>query len=149
MTASRGDTEAIIIRRRIAASRDEVFDAWTDATGMQLWMCPGNIVSAVVRLDARVGGSLRVVMQSPTGTYEHWGEFTTIDRPRKLAFTWCAKATDFVPTLVTVELFEAPNGHCDLVLKHEKFPRPDARDEYRGGWGQIVTRLEAFLRARR
>jgi uncharacterized protein YndB with AHSA1/START domain len=145
MTASPDETEAIIIRRRIAATRDEVFDAWTDADGMRLWMCPGNIVSAVVHLDVRVGGALRVIMQGPTGTYEHWGEFTTIDRPFKLAFTWCAKATGSVPTLVTVELFETPNGHCDLVLKHEKFPGPDAREEYRGGWGQIVTRLEAFL----
>jgi uncharacterized protein YndB with AHSA1/START domain len=149
MTASPEEPEAVIIRRRIAASRDEVFDAWTDAEGMRLWMCPGDIVSTVVHLDARVGGALRVVMQGATGTSEHWGEFTTVDRPVKLAFTWCAKATDFVPTLVTVELFEAANGQCDLVLKHEKFLRPDAREQYRGGWGQIVTRLEAFLRAPR
>jgi uncharacterized protein YndB with AHSA1/START domain len=148
MTALPGDGEAIVIRRRIAASRHEVFDAWTDATGMRLWMCPGDIISAVVDLDARVGGSLRVVMQGPAGTYEHWGEFTTIDRPRKLAFTWRAKATDFAPTLVTVELFEAPNGHCDLVLTHEKFPRPDAGDQYRGGWEQIITRLDSFVRQR-
>jgi len=149
MTASQEETDAIIIRRRIAASREEVFEAWTDAAGMQLWMCPGDIVSADVHLDARVGGSLRVVMNSPTGTHEHWGVFTAIDRPSKLAFTWYAKATDFQPTLVTVELFEAPHGHCDLVLKHEKVPRPDASEQYRGGWGQIVARLESFLRGRR
>jgi uncharacterized protein YndB with AHSA1/START domain len=149
MTASPDETDAIVIRRHIAASRDDVFDAWTDAEGMQQWMCPGNIVSTVVRLDARVGGALRVIMQSRTGTYEHWGEFTIVDRPSKLAFTWCAKATDFVPTLVTVELFESADGHCDLVLKHEKFPQPDASEPYRGGWGQIVARLEAFLHARR
>ena len=149
MTESSGDAEAIVIRRRIAATRDEVFDAWTDATGMQSWMCPGDIISADIQLDPRVGGSLRVVMRSASGAFEHWGEFTTIDRPSKLAFTWCAKATDFVPTLVTVEFFEAPNGHCDLVLKHERFPRPDAREQYRGGWGQIVTHLESFLVGRR
>ena len=149
MTAPPGDAETIVVRRRIAASREEVFDAWTDATGMQLWMCPDDIVSAVVHLDVRVGGSLRVVMHGATGAYEHWGEFTTIDRPRKLAFTWCARATDFVSTLVTVELFEAPDGHCDLVLTHEKFRRPDASEQYRGGWSQIITRLESFLRHRR
>ena len=149
MTAPPEDDEALVIRRRIAASRDEVFDAWTDATGMRQWMCPGDIVSALVHVDARVGGAFRVVMHGPTGAYEHWGEFTTIDRPSRLAFTWCAKATDFAPTLVTLELFEAPHGHCDLVLRHERFPRPDARDQYRGGWGQIVTRLESFLRAPR
>jgi uncharacterized protein YndB with AHSA1/START domain len=149
MTESPEDSEAIIIRRHIAASREEVFDAWTDAKGMRSWMCPGNIISADVQLDARVGGALRVIMHSPIGTHEHWGEFTTVDRPSKLAFTWCAKATDGVPTLVTVELSEAPDGCCDLVLRHDKFPRPDARDQYRGGWGQIVARLEAFLQTQR
>ncbi len=148
MSASPEQPEAIVIRRRIAASRDEVFDAWTNADGMRLWMCPGDIVSTVVHLDARVGGALRVVMRSPAGTHEHWGEFTTVDRPSKLAFTWCAKATDFMPTLVTVELFEAENGHCDLVLKHEKLARPDAHEQYRSGWEQIVSRLDAFLQAR-
>jgi uncharacterized protein YndB with AHSA1/START domain len=147
MTAPPDDTAAVVIRRRIAASREEVFDAWTDPDGMQAWMCPGDIASAVVHLDARVGGALRVVMRSPTGTFEHWGEFTTLDRPVKLAFTWCAKATGLMPTLVTIEFFEAEDGHCDVVLTHEKFPRPDARDQYRGGWGQILARLEVFLRA--
>jgi uncharacterized protein YndB with AHSA1/START domain len=149
MTAPPEESDAFIIRRRIAASRDEVFDAWTSADGMRQWMCPGDIVAAVVHLDARVGGALRVIMHGPSGTYEHWGEFTTVDRPTRLAFTWCAAATGFVPTLVTVELFEAADGHCDLVLKHEKFPRPEAREPYRGGWEQIVARLEAFLQARR
>ena len=139
------ETETIVIRRRIAASRDEVFDAWTDPAGMQSWMCPGDIVSAAVDLDPRVGGALRVVMRSATGVYEHWGEFTVVDRPAKLAFTWCAKNTDFVPTLVTVELFVAPNGHCDLVLTHERLQRRDAKEQYRGGWGQIVARLDSFL----
>ena len=64
MTGSSGDAEAIVIRRRIAASRDDVFDAWTDATGMRLWMCPGDIVSADVHLEVardtrwRNGGGL-------------------------------------------------------------------------------------------
>jgi uncharacterized protein YndB with AHSA1/START domain len=149
MTSSPEESEAIVIRRRIAARREEVFDAWTDAKGMQLWMCPGDIVSAVVHLDARVGGALRVTMQGPTGTYEHSGEFTTVDRPSRLAFTWRAKATDSVPTLVTVEFFEATDGHCDLVLTHEKFPRLGAREQYRGGWAQIIIRLETFLQAQR
>jgi len=145
---SPGDAETIVVRKRIAATRDEVFRAWTDVEGMRAWMCPGDIVSAVVQLDPRVGGTLRVVMHSATHVFEHWGEFTVVEPPAKLAFTWCAKATDFHPTLVTVELFETEDGHCDLVLTHEGFPRPDARDGYRGGWEQIVSRLGTFLRHR-
>ena len=139
------DGEALVVRKRIAATRDEVFKAWTEADAMGVWMCPGDIVSAVVELDPRVGGALRIVMRSATDAFEHWGEFLTVEAPSKLAFTWCAKATDFRPTLVTVELFDTADGQCDLVLTHERFPRRDARDRYRDGWPQIVARLDAFL----
>jgi len=144
-----GPGEAIVIRRRIPASRDAVFHAWTDGDGMKAWMCPGDIVSADVQLDPRVGGALRILMHGPNGSYEHWGEFTTVERPSRLVFTWCAKATDFLPTLVTVEFFEAADDQCDLLLTHERFPRPESRDQYRGGWAQIVAGLENFLRDRR
>ena len=148
MTTRPNEEGAVVIRRRIAATRDEVFDAWIDAEGMASWMCPGSITSAVVQLDPRVGGALRVVMHGPDGAFEHWGEFTAVVRPSKLAFTWYAKATDFLPTLVTVELFDADNGHCDLVLTHERIVRPDSREQYRGGWTHVVTRLDEFLRNR-
>ena len=143
-----GEGEAIVIRRRIPASRQEVFHAWTDGDGMKAWMCPGDIASADVQLDPRVGGGLRVLMHGPNGSYEHWGEFIAVERSSKLAFTWCAKVTDFLPTLVTVEFLDAPDDQCDLVLTHERLPRSEARDQYRGGWVQIVTRLESFLRDR-
>jgi len=122
-----------------------VFTAWTDAEGMRMWMCPGDVVSTIVQLDPRVGVSVRIVMRGPTGTFEHWGEFTAVDKPSKLAFTWHAKATGFQLTLVTVEFFETPDGHCDLVLTHERFGDSETRDQYRGGWGQILARLDAFL----
>jgi uncharacterized protein YndB with AHSA1/START domain len=143
------EEEAIVIRRRIAATREEVFDAWTDAEGMRSWMCPGDIASSDIQLDLRVGGALRVVMHGPAGTSEHWGEFTVLDRPLTLAFTWHAVASEFLPTLVTIEFFESADGYCDLVLKHQKLQRPDVREQYRGGWGVIVARLETFLRERR
>jgi uncharacterized protein YndB with AHSA1/START domain len=137
--------EVVIIRRRLTAARDDVFNAWTNAEGMGAWMCPGAIVSADVQLDPRVGGALRIVMRTATEAFEHWGEFTIVEPPAKLAFTWCAKATDFEATLVTVELFEAGAGLCDLVLTHERIQRAGARDQYRRGWAQIINRLQAHL----
>ena len=148
MTAE-SDANTVVIRRRIAATREELFDAWTDPEGMRTWMCPGNIVSVDVRMDPRVGESLRIIMRDPNGVYEHRGEFTIIDRPAKLAFTWIAEATDLRPTLVTVEFFVVSESSSDLVLTHEKFPRKEVSDHYRGGWGQIVGRLEEYLQSKR
>ena len=104
-----------------------------DSEGIGIWMCPGNIVSAEVRMDVRVGGSLMVVMRDPDKKYEHRGQFTIIDPPAKLAFTWIAQATDWQPTLVTVEFFAIGATGSELVLTHEKFPRSEVSDRYSGG----------------
>jgi uncharacterized protein YndB with AHSA1/START domain len=135
----------VVIRRQIQATRQELFDAWTDPEGMREWMCPGNIVSADVQMDLRVGGHLVIVMRGPAESFEHRGEFTIIDRPSKLAFTWIAKSTDLHPTLVTVEFFEVTATESELVLTHLEIPRKEVSDQYQGGWRQIVSRLEQYI----
>ena len=148
MTLRPGD-HSLVIRRRIAATPEELFDAWTDADGMRDWMCPGNIRSVEVRLEPRVGGSLLVIMHDADKTYEHTGEFTIVERPSKLAFTWTAAATDMHPTLVTVEFLPVGEIETELILTHERFPRKESTDQYHGGWSQIVARLDTYLQTRR
>jgi uncharacterized protein YndB with AHSA1/START domain len=129
----------------IPASREKVFAAWTDPESMRTWMCPGDIQTADVTMDLRVGGALRIVMRSATQTFEHWGEFTVIEPPSRLAFTWIAAATDKAHTLVTVELREMGPEATELLLTHERFPRPEVREQYRGGWAAIVSLLERHI----
>jgi uncharacterized protein YndB with AHSA1/START domain len=148
VTLGPGD-HSLVLRRRIAATPEELFDAWTDADGMRDWMCPGNISSVEVRMEPRVGGSLLVIMHDADKTYEHSGQFTIVERPSKLAFTWIAAATDMQPTLVTVEFLPVGETESELVLTHERFPRQEPADQYRGGWDQIVARLDRYLQARR
>jgi uncharacterized protein YndB with AHSA1/START domain len=136
----------VMIRRRLHATREELFDAWTDAEGMRAWMCPGSILSVEVRMEPRVGGALLIVMRDANKTYEHRGEFIIVDRPAKLSFTWIAAATDQQPTLVTVEFLPINDSETELVLTHERFPDREASEQYRGGWGQIVGRLDVYLR---
>ena len=142
---SQDQDNKVVIRRRIQATREELFDAWTDAEGMQEWMCPGDVVSAQVRLDPRVGGTLLIVMRSPTETYEHTGEYRVVERPAKLAFTWTAKNMDGQVTLVTVEFIEISGVETELVLTHENIPRKEVADRYQGGWAKIAACLEKYL----
>jgi len=138
----------VVIRRRIAATREELFDAWTDPESLRLWMCPGDIVSVDVTIDLRVGGALFITMRDRNTAYEHRGEFTIIERATKLAFTWIAQATDFRPTLVTVEFLVVSEVETDLVLTHEQFPRSEVSDRYLSGWAQIVLRLDEHLQGK-
>ena len=136
------EEDRLVVRKRIAATREELFDEWTNPEAMGSWMCPGDVVSSEVALDVRVGGSLLIRMHTPTAVYEQRGEFTMVDRPSRLAFTWVAKATNWQTTLVTVEFFRINDTETELVLTQEGFPREETRDQYRGGWSQILKRLE-------
>jgi uncharacterized protein YndB with AHSA1/START domain len=135
----------VVVRRRIAATREELFDAWIDPEGMRQWMCPGDVVSADVRLEPRVGGALFILMKSPTQTHEHSGEFRVVDRPSKLAFTWTASNLDGQVTLVTVEFLEVSGDETELILTHELIPRKEVSDRYQSGWTKIVEHLEKYL----
>jgi uncharacterized protein YndB with AHSA1/START domain len=134
----------LVVRRLIPASRQEVFAAWIDPESICHWMCPGDIVSAEAQLDPRVGGRFRIVMKGPDQDYEHTGEYQVVEPPSRLVFTWTSRGTDMQSTLVTVELFER-GGQTELVLTHERFPRADAMERHKRGWGQIVERLAAHV----
>ncbi len=139
--------DALVIRKLISATREEVFDAWLDAASMRTWMCPGPILSAEAEIDARVGGKFRILMKGADKDFDHTGEYKIIERPSKLAFTWISEGTDRQPTLVTVELFER-GKQCELVLTHERFPRIEAVERHKSGWGSIADKLAAFLERR-
>jgi uncharacterized protein YndB with AHSA1/START domain len=131
------------IRRRMPASREVVFEAWTDPQGLREWMCPGDIVSAEAQLDLRVGGSYRIVMKSKTQDHVHTGVYQVVDPPSRLVFTWTQNEKE-VPTLVTVE-FIAHGNESELVLTHERFRDADVMKRYQGGWGTITEKFAAYL----
>ncbi len=136
--------ESVVIRRRIRATREELFEAWTDPAGMREWMCPGDVQWAEVHMDLRVGGAIHIRMHAPHQVHEHRGEFTIVERPSRLAFTWTL-GPGAPPNLVTVEFLEIGPDETELVLTHEKFSTGEAAGRYRNGWGRIAERLEEVL----
>ncbi len=136
--------DTLVIRRIISASPEEVFAAWIDPESMKHWMCPGDILRAEAQLDARVGGSFRIITKGRDQDYEHTGEYRVVEPPSKLVFTLISKGTDYQPTLVTVELFER-GEQTELVLTHERLPGAEAVKRHQGGWGQIADRLAEYF----
>ncbi len=136
--------DTLVIRKMIAASREEVFAAWLDPESIRHWMCPGHILTTEAQLDARVGGTFRIVMKGKTEDYEHTGEYRVIDRPAKLVFTWISKGTGYQPSLVTVQFFDR-GGQTELVLTHERLPSAEAVQGHKAGWGEIADHLADHL----
>lgn len=129
------------MRRTIAASAERLFHAWTDPGQLARWMSP--VGHAVVEVDARVGGRIRVTMAGDGRTIEHTGEYLAIERPHRLVFTWRSPYTGGVASRVTVELIEGAGG-TELTLHHELLP-PEAIGSHAAGWGSMLDRLAALL----
>jgi len=138
----------VVVSRRIAATREELFDAWLDPEGMREWLLPGDAVSAGVQMDPRVGGALRIIIRNPTQEFEHLGEFRVVDRPSKLVFTWHGANSAGRTTLVTVEFLKVSDTETELVLTHEDLQDEEIRRRYESGWGKISERLENFVQRR-
>jgi uncharacterized protein YndB with AHSA1/START domain len=137
----------VVVRRRMPAPREIVFEAWTDAQGIREWMCPGDVVSAEATVDVRVGGSFRIVMKRKNAEHVHVGTYQVVEPPAKLVFTWAGADNPGETTLVTVELF--PLGdESELVLTHERFLKSDLAARYEMGWGTIAGKLAEYVSRR-
>jgi uncharacterized protein YndB with AHSA1/START domain len=139
MSAAAGGAEALVVRRVIRASREEIFDMWTRAENLRLWMRPPRATGASAESDPRVGGRYRIVMHGDRD-YDHHGEYLVVDRPSKLSFTWISEGSHYQTSIVTVELFDRGGGTTELVLTHQRLP-PDMVSRHEEGWTEILGEL--------
>ena len=95
------ETFTITFRRSFAASREDVFDAWTDPESIEQWWDPTGTPLAECAVDLRVGGQFRFVNASHHGP-PFAGTYREIERPNRLVF-------DAMGALGTVRL-EAEGG---------------------------------------
>lgn len=139
--------DKLVVRRMIAASAKDVFDAWIDAKAMAVWMRPGSDRSSDVTVDARVGGRFEIVMYNERGPIPHRGVYQVIDRPRQLVFTWNSPYAGDHDSLVTVD-FLPRTGGTEVVVTHEKLPTEVAVGQHREGWTACLAGLEAHASRR-
>ncbi len=135
------DTTEIVVRRFIKADPTRVFQAWSHAGAMRLWMCPGPVTQSEVELDFRVGGSFRITMASGASRWLHTGSYRVIDAPRRLVFTWRSAATEDTDTEVEV-LFEPVNDGTEIILSHRGLRDRTRRVQHGNGWADILAALE-------
>lgn len=139
----------IKITKRLPATPDEVYDAWTDPKSLMQWMTPGDAKSCKAKMDVRVGGKFHIDMIGEKQTYPHDGEYLKLDRPKVIEFTWISPGTQMQRTVVTVELRRV-GEETELTLTHKGFPTKDAADQHKQGWSQIVDHLaEVLAKARK
>lgn len=133
------------IRRTLAASREDVFRAWTDPQAIERWFKPMGLASKVTLFDLRVGGGFRFDLKNLAGEMSSiTGKYLEIAPPEKLVFTWSSLATNDRETLVTVE-FVARGSDTEIVLTHERLLDEDMISAHQNGWASVLDRLPAVL----
>jgi uncharacterized protein YndB with AHSA1/START domain len=135
---------SLTVQRKIAASADDLFDAWLDAESLGSWMKPSGTRETRAETDARVGGSFRIVMVTDEASMVHTGTYQEIDRPRRLVFTWSSPATQFKDSIVTVTFEPSSDDSTIVEIHHVGLPDEEARAGHNSGWSDALRELGRF-----
>lgn len=143
------------VSRVVRASRERVFDAWTQPEQMRKWMGPVGWQVPELEANARVGGTYRIVYRgtpAPTEQEPKPQERTGASRgtylelvPNELIrYSWVADWAPGEDTVVTVRLSEVEGGTL-VELTHEKFVNAELAKMHGLGWTASMGKLAAYL----
>lgn len=135
----------LTVTRRIAAPREEVFNAWLVPVTLAKFMRPPEMVlPARVENDPVKGGRFSIVMRSQEKEIPHAGTYLAIDPHAHLSFTW-ESPYSLDDSVVTIDFVEVDAGTTDVTLRHVKFRSEEARNGHERGWSAILGNLSATL----
>ncbi|MGE0867323.1 MAG: SRPBCC domain-containing protein [Kofleriaceae bacterium] len=101
-------TSTITFQRTIAASLEDVFDAWTRPEELTQWWDPTGTPLAECTVDLRPGGAFKFVHRGSAHGPPFAGVYREIERPSRLVF-------DAMGALGTVRL-EAMSGSTQMTV---------------------------------
>lgn len=123
----------LVVTEHVPAPRAQVWAAWTSADAWTRWWWPHWEDSQYV-VDAQPGGQF--LARSVQGGAGVEGEFTLVEAPRALEFTWRWDG-EAGEDAVRVELAEADGGTV-VTVRHTTGDEPD---DYRAGWEFVLGNL--------
>jgi uncharacterized protein YndB with AHSA1/START domain len=119
---------------RIDASPETVFEYFVDPEKLCRWM------GMSAELEARPGGRFDVEV---TPRFHATGEYTEVDPPRSVAFTWGWPDSPVAPGSSLVRITLTPDGDATLVrLEHSGLPDEEQVASHKTGWVHYLERLE-------
>lgn len=140
--------QVVRIERTFEAPAEEVFDAWTSPEVIGRWFRPGRgWGEASAEVDLRVGGKVGVVMRAPDGSQVGAsGEYTLIERPHRLAFTWTFDDDPSNQQLIELE-FSEQDGATKVLFVNSNISDEERRDSQYEGWQACLENMGRVLAA--
>ena len=140
---------SLTITRRLRASPQKVYAAWTHAENLIRWFAaqakPGSVKAD---LDVRVGGRYRISFtDDKSGEYhEVGGTYREVVPNERLQFTWAWHSTPERESEVTVSIKPDAGGTL-LTFHHAQFVDETARDNHQRGWTEFLGNLAQYVDA--
>lgn len=138
---------SLTIQRRLNATPDRVYAAWTDPEKIIRWIGPAVVLqhTAKAKMDLRVGGRFQLSFNSEDGEYhEVSGVYREVVPNSKLVFSWAWHTTPERESQVTVTI--KPEGsHTLLTLHHEQLFDEATKTGHTRGWTGSLDKLEAMF----
>ena len=144
---SKPQSPSLTLKRRLKASAQKVFAAWTEPEQLVHWFGPAETTDGTVRadMDVRVGGRYRMRFKTDDGeSHEVGGEYKEVVPNERLVFSWAWHSTPERESLITITL-KADGDATMLTLHQERFFDEKARDGHNRGWTGTLEKLAHYL----
>ena len=144
--------DTLSLTRDFNASREKLFQAWTDPKILTQWFGPKGVSTESAQVDLKIGGQYQFTMKEPDGKiHSIGGRFREIDPPNKLVYTWildgqgCGASEGlYAETVVTIE-FQDLGTATRLILTHDFLPSKESKEGHAMGWNGSLDCLETVL----
>lgn len=151
--AVKDSAHSLTVSRRIRATPERLFRAWTDPELLRHWwrMSDPGWSFAGASIDLRIGGTYRLAMTAPDGrTHEAIGVYREIVPPARLSFTWDWADPSFSvgDTLVTVEFIPVDDRATEVTITHSRFADAERVAGHEHGWNDLLTLIEQHFSER-
>ena len=142
---------SVTVRRTFDASRERLFEAFTDPDELEQWQSsPGDGFEVEVHaFEAEPGGDVSVTHVNSEGRFDIEGTVEEAVENERLVHTWrlldhpiedsASNITD-AETRITVEFRDVDEG-TEVVFAHEQLD-PEMVEETAEGWEWILGRLQ-------
>ena len=149
MDNTAANLNSLNITRLYPASKEKLFEMWTNPALIISWFAPGDLSIIAVEANLRIDGQFRIIMQEPDGNqYIAHGVYKNIVKPDQLAFTWIWSDTDCdsnsSDTLVSID-FKNKIDKTELTLLYSQLGSSDSLDTLDQGWAEYLENLESVL----
>ena len=134
----------ILATVEIERSPERVFDALASQEITSWWVRPGVFDTREWNGDMRVGGAWRASGMARGRPYSLEGDFTEVNRPKRLVHTWHTVGVADSPTTVTYVL-EKIDGGTRITLRHSGFSSRETCINTCIGWETSFEQLVRFL----